>query len=68
MGPTYDLSDLPEAMRAAVAKDYSRILIKPDMKATVSSGAKHWQARNGANIASGDLAVSRSLLRRYLLF
>lgn len=36
MGPTYDLSDLPEAMRVAVNKQYSRILIKPDMAKTTN--------------------------------
>jgi len=34
MGPTYDLSNLPSAMQAAIAKQYSRILVKPDMLTT----------------------------------
>jgi hypothetical protein len=32
MGPTYDLSNLPSAMQAAIGKQYSRILVKPDME------------------------------------
>jgi hypothetical protein len=30
MGPTYDLSDLPNDMQAAKQKQYSRILVKPN--------------------------------------
>ena len=29
MGPTYDLSDLPSAMKIATEKEFSRVLIKP---------------------------------------
>jgi hypothetical protein len=32
MGPTYDLSNLPDAMQAAMGKQYSRILVKPNMQ------------------------------------
>jgi len=31
MGPTYDLSNLPCAMQAAIKKQYNRILVKPNM-------------------------------------
>lgn len=31
MGPTYDLSDLQSAMKVAIGKKYSRVLIKPNM-------------------------------------
>jgi len=31
MGPTYDLSDLPCAMKTAIEKVYCRILVKPNM-------------------------------------
>lgn len=30
MGPTYDLSDLPCAMKIATDKEFSRVLIKPN--------------------------------------
>lgn len=30
MGPTYDLSDLPAAMNAAIEKRFGRILVKPN--------------------------------------
>ncbi|CAF0864766.1 unnamed protein product [Adineta ricciae] len=31
MGPTYDLPDLPAAMKLATGKQYSRVLVKPNM-------------------------------------
>ena len=31
MGPTYDLSDLPSAMKIAIEKVYYRVLVKPNM-------------------------------------
>jgi len=31
MGPTYDLSDLSCAMKIAIEKVYSRVLVKPNM-------------------------------------
>ncbi|CAF2794460.1 unnamed protein product [Rotaria sp. Silwood2] len=31
MGPTYDLSDLPNAMKIAIEKTYTRVLVKPNM-------------------------------------
>ncbi|CAF1242589.1 unnamed protein product [Adineta steineri] len=36
MGPTYDLSDLPYAMDVATKKQYSRVLVKPNMIASLS--------------------------------
>ncbi|CAF1642062.1 unnamed protein product [Adineta ricciae] len=31
MGPTYDLPDLPAAMKLAIGKQYGRVLVKPNM-------------------------------------
>ena len=31
MGPTYDLSELPDAMKIAREKVYPRVLVKPNM-------------------------------------
>ena len=36
MGPTYDLSDLPSAMELAIKKEYSRVLVKPNMMTKLS--------------------------------
>ena len=33
MGPTYNLSDLSDAMKVAIEKKYGRILVKPNMNA-----------------------------------
>lgn len=31
MGPTYDLSDLSDAIQASIEKHYGRVLVKPSM-------------------------------------
>ncbi len=36
MGPTYDLSDLPNAMQLAINKQYGRVLVKPNMITSLS--------------------------------
>jgi hypothetical protein len=33
MGPTYDLSDLPSAMKKAIGKEFGRVLVKPNLTA-----------------------------------
>lgn len=32
MGPTYELSNLPTAMEAAIKKEYSRVLVNPNIQ------------------------------------
>ncbi|UJR35518.1 hypothetical protein I4U23_028272 [Adineta vaga] len=36
MGPTYELSDLPSAMKLAIEKQYGRVLIKPNLVTPMS--------------------------------
>lgn len=39
MGPTYDLSDLPAAMKLAMGKQYGRVLVKPNLSSPLSASS-----------------------------